>query len=367
MGRSVPIARRNILVDKRRLSVSVVGVAAAVALILLLEGLWAGFRNQISAYEDNVGADLFVGEEGTENLLGDVSVVPAEAAGVIRAMPGVRRAEAITARFTVLELHGKKQFGFLVGYEPGAMGGPWRLVRGRAVQGDGEVVVDVTLAEQHGLGLGDELRVMGEPLTVVGLSAETRSWMASLLFTTRAAAERFLRAPGRASFILVQTDRAAATAARIEEDLGLEALTGEELAANDRALLARVMEAPLNLMVGIAFAAGTLVVALTVYSAIVERLREYGIAKAMGARWGRLFRIVLGQTLLLTALGTVAGFLVFRGGAWLLAAVRPQMWVALTPGAAAGVVGAAGLMAVLAAGLPTRRVARLDPASVYRG
>lgn len=42
----VPVARRNILADKRRLSIAVVGVGAALGLIFLLEGLWKGFQVQ---------------------------------------------------------------------------------------------------------------------------------------------------------------------------------------------------------------------------------------------------------------------------------------------------------------------------------
>ena len=56
----VPVGRRNLFADRRRLVISVVGVAAALALIRLLQGLWLGFQRQITAYEDNVGADPFI-------------------------------------------------------------------------------------------------------------------------------------------------------------------------------------------------------------------------------------------------------------------------------------------------------------------
>lgn len=366
-GASVPVARRNILADRRRLAISVLGVGAALALMLLIEGLWGGFRVQISAYEDNVGVDLLVGEPGTRNLLGDVSVVPLDAVSTIRAIPGVDRADPVTALFTVLDLHGRQQRAFLIGSEPGGMGGPWDIASGRNVDADDELVMDRTLADEHGIGLGYRIDVMGETFEVVGLSSGTRSWMAGFVFTTQRAAGTLLRAPGTASFVLVRTDTPAAVARAIEDQVGLAALSASEMADNDRALLAGIMQGPVNLMVVIAFAAGTIIVALTVYSAVVERLREYGIAKAMGARRGRLFRIVLGQTLVLTALGTVAGFVLFRGASWLVAALRPQMWVHLGSAAGTGVLGAAALMALVAAVVPTRRVSRLDPASVYRG
>ncbi len=363
----VPVARRNVFADRRRLATSVLGVAAAIALILLLQGLWSGFRVQISAYEDNVGADLFVGEPGTANFLGVPSFLPLDTVDAIRAIPGVERADPIAVRFAVLDLHGRKQFVFLVGPRPGGMGGPWELAGGRPVRRDDEVVIDETVAGQHSIDLGDRVEVMGEPFTVVGLSAGTRSWMAGFVFTSHAAIERLLQMPGTTSYVLVRAPDPEAVAERIREQTGLAVLTPRRLGDNDRALLGRIMNGAIALMLAIAFAAGTLIIALTVYSAIVERIREYGIAKAMGAGRGRLFRIVLGQTLVIATLGVVAGYALFRGASWLVVTVRPQFWVRVSLAGLVGAVLAAGLMAVLAAVVPTLRIARLDPASVYRG
>lgn len=55
MGARVLLARRNLLAERRRFTMSLLGVGAAIALILLLQGLWSGTRLQISAYQDNVG------------------------------------------------------------------------------------------------------------------------------------------------------------------------------------------------------------------------------------------------------------------------------------------------------------------------
>lgn len=366
MGGDVPIARRNMLADRRRLATSVLGVAAAVALILLLQGLWSGFRTQISAYEDNVGVDLFVGERGTRNFFGVPSVLPLDAVPTIRAIPGVDRADPIVARFAVLDLHGRNQFTFLIGSVPGDLGGPWDVVEGGPVRTDDEIVVDETLADQHAIGLGDRLEIMGKPFRVVGLSAGTRSWMASFVFMSHEAVEALVRMPRTTGFVLVRTRELGSVTAAIRQRTGLAVLTPQQLGDNDRELLGRVMNGPLSLMVVIAFAAGTLIIALTVYSAIVDRIREYGIAKAMGARRGRLFRIVLGQTFIVAALGTVVGNLMFLGGFWLIVRIRPQMWVQGSAAATGEAVLAAALMAVAAAVFPTGRVARLDPASVYR-
>lgn len=307
----VPVARRNILADRRRLAIAVLGIGAAIGLIFLLQGLWWGTQVQISAYQDNVGADLFVGQAGTRNFLGETSVVPVTAVRQVRSLPGVTQADPVTARPVLLEMHGRKQFVFLVAAERDGLGGPWRLASGRRVATDDEVVVDRTLADQHGVGVGDRTEIMGRSFRVVGLSTETRSWMSGFVFVSPAAAGALFRSAGTTSFVLVRATDPPATARLIERRTGLAVLPAATLAENDRALLAKVMGGPINLMVAVAFIAGTIIVALTVYSAVVSRLREYGIAKAMGARRSRLFGLVLGQTSVLAALGTVAGFGVY--------------------------------------------------------
>ena len=363
---SVPVARRMLFGDRRRLAVSLLGVGGAIGLVLLLQGLWSGQLTQITAYEDNSGADLFVAQPGTESVLSDASVVPLAAVGEIAGLTGVEQVNPVHLHYTVFDLHGRKEFVLLVGSEPRGLGGPWKLAVGREATAAEEVVLDRILAYQHGLSPGDELGVAGATLTVVGLSERTRSWMTSLVFVTSETAAR-LSGSTMASYLLVTTPTPDETGAAITSATGLDTLTPATLAANDRQVLAEIMEGPVMLMIGIAFAAATLVVALTVYSGVVERLREYGIVKAIGARRRRVWRIITGQTLTLTLAGSALGYLMYLGGTWIVGRIRPQFWFSLKTSHLVVVAAAVLAMSVLAAALPVRRLGRLDPASVCRG
>jgi len=136
---------------------------------------------------------------------------------------------------------------------------------------------------------------------------------------------------------------------------------------NDRKLMARVYDAPIGLMVGIAFFVGVLVVGLVIYTATIERRREYGAVKAIGARNRTLYRIVTTQALIAAAAGAVVGVgLAYAAGAALMA-WRPQFRVDIEPAAVGVVLAASLLMALLAALIPARAVARLAPAEVFRG
>jgi len=364
--RRVPLTRRNLLTDPRRLVANSAGVGLALMLILLLDGLWTGVRSQVTLYEDRVGAQLYVVAPGTRNLFADSSSLPLSALRAARATPGVERASPVRALFSILDLHGKKVAASVVGSVPGEAGGPWAMREGRPPRGDDEVVVDDVLARRHHLRIGSRVEVVGRRFRVVGISKGTAAFMTGFVFVTHAATDELLRSPGTTSVVLVGTHEAGAVRSRLEGQ-GLTVLDGAQLRAANLQLATKVFGVPVRLMVGVAFGVGTLVIALTAYASVVERRREYGIVKAMGASGRRLLALALGQTLGLAVVGLGAGGVFFVAGRALITWARPQFSVVLTTGGLARAAGAALGMALVAALVPARRLARLDPATAYRG
>jgi putative ABC transport system permease protein len=186
------------------------------------------------------------------------------------------------------------------------------------------------------------------------------------MFVSLADARELVGSEG-SSFVLVRTQEPIAVANQIRSQLDLEALTPEALAEGDRALYDDTMGSVVRVMLATAFAAGTLIVALSVYSSIVERIRDYGILKALGADRRRLLRVIVSQTWSLSVLGTIVGLGGLLVAKQALAAWLPQYHVEFQLSTVAAATGTVLAMAVLAAIVPARRVARLDPAAVYRG
>ena len=210
---------------------------------------------------------------------------------------------------------------------------------------------------------------MDRGFRVVGLSDGTTSWMTSFLFVRKTAAESLLRAPGATSFLLV-TPSSRWTPEELRERLsdvsGVEVLLKPEVIANDLRLFGRIFSAPLQLMVAIAFLVGALVVGLVIYTATVERQREYGVLKAIGARNGLLYRTVTTQALIAAIGGSVIGVGLALGAAQLIMALRPQFLIAFESRAVIQALLAGLVMALLAALFPARVVAGLAPAEVFR-
>lgn len=363
------LARRNLFRDRTRFALSVLGVAVSIGLILLLAGYRSGVYQQSTAYLDNTPGTVVVAERGIRDFLGTASILPPGVDDAARQSAAVDRVIPVVSQFVIFERHSRKDGFFLIGYEPEAGGGPWRLVQGREPETDDELVIDRVTANEHEIAIGDQLRVLDRDMTVIGLSDETTFWAGSMAFARITTLESLLRAPGLRSFLLVSPVAGVSPAVLIQQlDLaGTEVLLKRQVVANDRQLMARVYDAPIGMMVGIAFFVGVLVVGLVIYTATIERRREYGAVKAIGARNRTLYGVVATQALIAALAGTLAGVGLAYGGGAVLMALRPAFLVVIDPTAVGVVLASSLVMALMAALIPARAMAGLEPAEVFRG
>ncbi len=105
---------------------------------------------------------------------------------------------------------------------------------------------------------------------------------------------------------------------------------------------------------------------------VVQKQREIGILRAMGATRGQVMRIFLLQGLIVGALGSVLGVLLAVALIWAFSTLvrgadgLPLFAITLSAGLALGIAGVATLCGILAAVAPARRAANLDPALAIR-
>jgi putative ABC transport system permease protein len=341
-----------------------------MTLIVLLNGFLAGIYVQVTAYLDHTPADLIVAQDGVTNLLSATSMLPASTADLARGVPGVTQVIPIVSKFVILDIHEQKVVAYMIGYEPDAGGGPWLLKAGRSPADDDEVVLDWVMAETHGFELGDTIEILDEDFTVVGLSDGTNSWMNSFFFIEKRAAERLLLTPDTTSFLLLTLDPEADPAAvetRLRRRLrDVEILPASVVKQNDLDLLVQVFAIPLRMMVAIAFAVGTAILGMIIYTATVERVREYGVLKAVGAKNHHLYWLVTQQGLFTALVGAGLGIgLAWLVGQWIMSA-WPKFLVIIQFGSTLTILLTGVLMGLLAALLPARYVGGLDPARVFR-
>lgn len=363
---AVPLTRRLLAVRPVRTAAGAAGIGLALMLMLLLAGLWAGVQDRVTTFDDHLGADLVVVPTGTRSLFADPGVLPAPTLETVAQTAGVTAAAPLRTMYQILELpHGKAAVAAVAADADTGLGGAWAFASGRAPVADDEIAIDALFADQHSLDLGDTLPMLGHRMTVVGLTDDTALFMTPLVFTTTAGTNQMLSATGTTGAVLVTTSDPVGTAQRLRA-AGFTVRTPAQLHEASLRLATAIYGSPVRLMVAVAFAAGTLIVALVAYTRVTEQQRDFGILKALGATPGRLRRTAVTETVVLTALGALSAVVLLVVAREVLAWWRPAFPILLTPTAVAQTAVSAAAMAVLAAWLPVRRLGRLDPTTAFR-
>jgi len=368
LGRGVPLARRNLFQDRRRVLLSTGGVAVALLLVLVLGGIFAGAMRQLTGYLDHTRADLVISQAGVSTMHMSASVLRPDIADRVREVPGVAWAEPIRYTTGMVSSPAGQSASYVIGYDPSARHtGPSRLVAGRA-PARGEAVVDRQAADQLGVGVGQQVRVLGRPFTLVGLSTGGTNIANTTAFIATGDFAR-LRGPTQA-YVLVGARQGVdlgVLRARLEGiPPGNTVLTREQFADSERRLVADMSADLMRIMSGIGFAIALAVIALTLFAVTVAKTREYGVVKALGARPSRLAATVAAQAAWSVVLALAAATALAVLLAVLLGRVNPALAIWISPASVLRTGLGALLVGMAGAVLPIRRVLRVDPAASFR-
>jgi len=384
----VSIARKNTFRERGRLLLTVLGLGAAVTLILFSLAMANGTLRGTLLLPGKAGAEVWVLGEGMDELV-TPSAMPEGAMEAVRAVPGVAEARGLTYQQRKAVRGGADQQVVVLGVDveawqadPGfAAGAPWSLRWGEvgALTPPGTAIVDETLLRGLGsLAAGDTLTLDGQEVRVVGVSTGARSFIYPFVFVSLETA-RVLAAVappvgsgiGLPGYILIRSTgdvSAEELAAAVRSQVpAVNALPAGTLQRNTLRfmLFESGMGAGIGAMAVVGILIAALIAALTLYTATMDRVPEYGVLKAMGADRAYLRRVLLAQMFWTVTLGYAAG----TAGAYAVSALvdRVTTMPAVVPVAAVpiGYVAVLGLSAA-ACLTSARRVNRIDPAIVFK-
>lgn len=366
--RAVPVGRRLLFADHRRAALTVLGVAASLLLILVLRGIFAGAIERVTYYIRTSPADVFVSQAGVRTMHMSASDLPADTATRVAGVSGVRWAAPIAFASGSIAGPSGRQLSYLIGYDTSTgRGGPTRIVEGRP-PGAGEAVVDQQSADQLGIDLGSRFTVMGTPVRVAGFSTGGSSITNTTVFVSLD--EFALIHDSRVSYVLAGLDPGAdpgAVADRIEDQVpGVTAQSRDEFAASEARVVTDMSADVLRLMSTIGLVIALAVIALGLMTATLNRLRDFAVLKALGARTPRLAAAIAMQVLLTVLMAAVVASAAALALAWLVPLAVPTVQISVTAAAVVRTTVTALLVGLAAALWPLRRITTVDAASAFR-
>jgi putative ABC transport system permease protein len=381
------VARKNLFSERTRLAISVGGVALSVLLIMLLLALYRGWDEKVGGFVEHSDVDVWIAAEGAKEFLGAASLLPAggqegeQAAQFLDSRSDIEKWSPLIVRPMEGvkvdvnddgETIGKEMDLQFIGYDlETGLGGPiGELKEGRGDPGAGELVVDEALGKRYGVGVDDVVRAGGIDWTVVGVSKGGDFVAVQTVFTNHDQAQEALKMEEKTTFVVVKMKPDADIPGFIATVEGADprfvAFTRDEFTQNTRERIMSIVLPILLMVLGLAFIVGLAVSGLTIYTATVEKQREYGILKAVGFKNSFLYRVVLEQSLVTGVLGFSIGVGLTIFITLFASDFVPQFVTYVRPIDIAFVAVATLVMSAVAAYIPVRRLAAIDPVEVFK-
>ncbi len=290
-----------------RTLLSIVAISIQVAMVLTLVGVSTGMLDEQARRARGVGADIIIRAPSSSVINTSLSM-PAGIVGFIaKNQPHVAATTGVLQQAT----------GDLLSYVTGVdlaqfdeLNGGFRFVAGGPFQRPDDVLVDSYYAAQHKYHVGDTLTVVNRPWRLAGIYEP--GMLARLVLPLKTLQE-ITANTGKVTMIYVKLDDPARTDEVIAElkqklkDYQIRSMLEytELFSVNSIPMLKEFI----YVVIALGVLVGFLVVFLSMYTAVLERTREIGVLKALGASPGYILNILLRETLLLAAAGSLLGIL----------------------------------------------------------
>jgi len=291
--------------------ISVSAIALEVTLILLVVALFYGILNGSKESQVGVGADLMVMPPGSSALVGmSGAPISVKVGDVLRKVPHVTVAAPVIWWFTQKPV--EIIYGIdLTSYD--ALPPRFRYLSGGPFQGPYDVIVDDYFAGMNRKKAGDSIEILNHQFRICGIVPHGKGGRKFLPLATM---QDLLGAEGRASAFYVKLDDPGNTdlvEKAIQQVPGMENYAVRSMQEYLSMMTPDNLpgfQTAIRIVIAVAVIVGFLVIFQSMYTAVMERTREIGILKSLGASKLYIVNVVLRETAVLAIVGIVAGVII---------------------------------------------------------
>lgn len=366
-----------------RFLLTCLGLGLLLGVVLSMLGIYRGLVADALTLSRTPVADIWVVESGSRGPFAESSRIPGDTREAIARIHGIAEAGSVTYQSLEINHNSKKLRLYVVGYEPGRLGGPDKIVKGRAIaRSHFEIIVD----RGTNLSIGEHITLGRNKFTIVGLTdGQVSSGGDPVIYITLLDSQelQFELAPSAARREIARgnaqqgadLDTINAVVVRLRPQANprvvvkviqrwkhLVAMTQLD---QENILLHSVVERArkqIGLFTILLLIVSTVIIALIIYTMTMDKIREIATLKLIGAPDRTIIGLIVQQALAMGIIG-------FGFGALLIINIKDYFprRVVLQPEDGLALAGVVILVCILASALGVRLALKVDPATALGG
>lgn len=341
--------------------ISIIAIAVEVTLILLIVGLSLGMLNDAKGRTVGIGADLMVQPPGSSNLMGiSGAPVPVKVADVLRKQPHVAVAAPV-----IWQLSTTGALEVIDGIDDSfTQLRPFTYLAGGPMTAPFDCLIDDYIATSKNINVGDKIKILNNDFRVSGIVMNGRG---ARKFVPMSTLQDLIGAQNKASIFYVKVDDEKNINLVKQEIQNIPGMKGYKvLSMAEYLTMMTASNLPglsqfITVVITVAVIIGFIVIFQAMYTAVMERTREIGILKSMGASKLYIVNVILRETVVLAIGGIIVGIslsLIVRRG---IHAKLPTLPVQIEADWIAYAIIIAVVGAILGALYPAFKAAQKDP------
>jgi putative ABC transport system permease protein len=352
---------RNLLHRPLRTLIGVMAVAVEVALVVLIVGLTSGLLQETAKRIQGIGADVMLQPPAASMFLAfSGSPMPIKIGGKLAELKYVQSVAP-----ALLQFNSTGGIETIWGIDPDsfrAISGGFVFLKGHDMEGPDDLLVDDWAAKAKNVKVGDTYNLLNHDWHVAAIVEHGK---AARLFVPITTLQELVGARDKASIFLLKCTRPEHMEDVMDE---IRAVLPGYTVRPLRDFLSQMtstnipaLETFIHAMIALAISIGLLVIFLTMYTTVIERTRDIGVLKSIGANRSFIVRALLMESAALCVFGIAAGVgLSYAVRAGFIAGF-PTLTILITPEwiLRAGGIALAG--AILGASYPAWLASRRDP------
>ncbi len=301
----------NLIHRPLRSIISVLAVAIEVVMILSIVAIFMGMLNDQKQRTNGIGADLVVSPSNASFMNGmSGAAMSAKLAPFLATLPHVAVAAPVIQNFSMGD-----SLEILYGVDFASFNAlkPFTFIAGGPFQGPNDVIIDDIWAKTgngHRVGEVVPILTLHHDFRICGIVENGRGGRRTISIETLGA---LTGSDGKASVIYIKSDNPANEGLIRQEIESTPGLQGYRVQSMDDIISMYTpsrfpgFDRALDVVITIAVIVGFLVIFQSMYTAVMERTREIGILKSMGASKVTIVGLVLRECAVLAVAGVIVG------------------------------------------------------------